>query len=411
MKRYDSRRDKMSFAFRPIWAATYEKLESVLPPEVMHEWVDCFELIDLSMKKAVIFVNGDANMDRFMEQYYNDFADCFYSVLGYEVNIKFKQKPKKSKGRMVFKRLIILLFSLILLGISAALMVSAISLVENQGFQETFYQVSSGKVTDSLRIVQLSDLHNTVFGENNDELVRRLGLLKPDVIVMTGDMIEQTDDGWEVTLDLSRRLTEVAPVYYIYGNNECTKLFNVTTSLQDLDELLGMGEGSRDISAFRTLDDSLRTALEEAGVHVLLNESARIEANGNTVDIYGSLASNPSSFWPYSEESFGEFLYEDTGNMKIMLCHEPYIYENLKGEYWGDLVLCGHTHGGIIRVPKFGGLYERQDGLFPERKGAYIQGQYSVNGTPLIVSGGLTNRGIIRINNQPELVIVDVNRY
>lgn len=401
----------MSFAFRPIWTATYEKLEAALPPEVMREWVDYFELIDLSMKKAVIFVTGDADMNRFMELYYNDFADCFYSVLGYEVNIKFKQKAKKSKGRVVFKRLMILLFSLILLGISAVLAASAISVAKNQSFHETFYQVSSGKTTGGLRIVQLSDLHNTVFGENNDELVRRISLLKPDVIVMTGDIIEQTDDNWDVALELSRRLTEIAPVYYIYGNNEFTKLFNTTSSLDDLDDLLGMGDGNRDISAFRTLEDGLRMELEAAGVHVLLNESARIEANGNTVDIYGVLASNPSSFWPYSEDSFGEFLYEDTDNMKIILCHEPYIYEILRGEYWGDLVLCGHTHGGVIRVPKLGGLYERQDGLFPERKGAYIQGQYSANGTPLIVSGGLTNRGAIRINNQPELVIVDVNRY
>lgn len=412
MKKRESRRKKLSAALKSIWAVTHEKLGEVLPESAMREWVDHFELTDLSMKKAVILMTGNADLNQFQDLYYNEFADCLFKVLGYEVTIKFKQKKlKMPRSRMTLRRLGLLLVSLALLGMAALLVIIGINFTQNLNFQETFYQVSSGKITGELRIIQLSDLHDTVFGEDNDELVRRIELLDPDVIVMTGDMIDQNDDSWDVTIDLGGRLAEIAPVYYIYGNNECSRLFDNSMTLESLDDMLGMGDGSRDAGWFRDQEDSLRTALEAAGVHVLLNESDTIQAAGNTVDIYGVLTSNPSAFWPYSEESFGSFLYDDPGNFKLMLCHEPNVFQELTGEYWGDLALSGHTHGGVIRVPKLGGLYEHAEGLFPERKGAFILGQYDVNGTPLIVSSGLTNRGVIRVNNQPELVIVDVNRY
>ena len=124
------------------------------------------------------------------------------------------------------------------------------------------------------------------------------------------------------------------------------------------------------------------------------------------------LTANPSAFWPYAGESYGAFAQENPGRFKLMLCHEPYVFEQFQGERWADLVLCGHTHGGVVRIPYAGGLYERAHGLLPELLDeAYVYGQYSVGSTPLIVSGGLTNRGAIRVNNRPELVIIDVSRY
>lgn len=79
----------------------------------------------------------------------------------------------------------------------------------------------------------------------------------------------------------------------------------------------------------------------------------------------------------------------------------------------GAIVLCGHTHGGIVRLPYLGGLYERKNGLFPEKKqeDTYIAGKYDLSGKTLIVNRGLSNKGIIRISNQPELVVIDINRY
>ena len=147
---------------------------------------------------------------------------------------------------------------------------------------------------------------------------------------------------------------------------------------------------------------------------VLLNEQTTVEIGENTVDIYGVLTTNPSAFWNYNKETYDKFLNDDTSNFKLMLCHEPYIFETFGDGYWGDLILAGHTHGGIIRIPYMGGLYERKNGIFPERKtdtDAYIAGKYDIMGKTLIVSRGLTNRGFIRIGNKPELVIIDVNRY
>lgn len=415
MRKKDSRRKKLSLALQSIWSVTVEKLSGVLPESAMEEWVNHFELVDLSMKSAVIRMNGNGDLSRFQDLYYGTFADCLFEVLGYEVNIKFRQRKTGVRhSRLAARRIGLLLLSLLFLALAALAAVMGVNYAQNLEFQETFYQVSSGKITGELRVIQLSDLHDTVFQENNNELVRRIEKLDPDVIVMTGDMVDQNDASWDVTLELCQRLTGVAPVYYIYGNNERKAVYGGPMTLKSLDQRFGITDSSdalRSPELLASLEDGLCPMLEETGVQVLRNERATIQVEGNTVDIYGILTANPSSFWPYAGETFSDFLYEDTDHFKLLLSHEPYLFQELRGEYWGDLALCGHTHGGVIRVPKLGGLYEQAEGLFPERQGAYVLGQYSANGTPLIVSGGLTNRGMIRVNNQPELVIVDVNRY
>ena len=130
-----------------------------------------------------------------------------------------------------------------------------------------------------------------------------------------------------------------------------------------------------------------------------------------TVDVYGVLNSNPSSFWSYSGKAFADYLYENTDNLKITAVHEPFIFQEFQPEFWGDLMVCGHTHGGIMRVPVLGPLFTREKGLFPEREGDFVYGRYDAAGKPLIVSGGLENSSIFRINNQPELVVIDINKF
>ena len=98
-------------------------------------------------------------------------------------------------------------------------------------------------------------------------------------------------------------------------------------------------------------------------------------------------------------------------NLKITAIHEPLIFEKFKHESWGDLMVCGHTHGGVVRLPIFGPLYTHEGGLLPEKNGDYVYGRYEVEGSPLIISSGLENRNIFRINNRPELVIIDVNKF
>lgn len=406
---------KMSYILEPMWEIMRTRLNETLPEAAVKEWIDHFDLISLQKKKAVFLYVGNGNLDSFQELYYDQFADCVFEVLGYEVGIDFKQKKTRvQKKHVVTRKISLVLLSVFLIALACFVVLIGSSYIKNLNFKETFYQVGSGKINENLRIIEIADLHNTTFGSGNQELLRRIGLLSPDLIVMAGDCIDQNDASDDVMLSLCRQLVEIAPVYYIYGNNEVSKQYHSDMSLDSIDRLLGVSGGERDSSKFHQMKDGLRDRLESMGVTVLLNESATIELGGNVIDIYGTLTSNPSAFWPYAEASFGDFLNTDADHFKLMVTHEPYIYENLAEEYWGDLILCGHTHGGIMQLPYLGGLYERQDGWFPERRGAYILGQYEVSGTPLIVSSGLTNRGfdgILRLNNQPELVIVDVNRY
>ena len=110
----------------------------------------------------------------------------------------------------------------------------------------------------------------------------------------------------------------------------------------------------------------------------------------------GVLTSNPSSFWSYADKSFSDFIYSDSTNLKILLVHEPFIFQEFSPDTWGDILFCGHTHGGVIRVPVLGPLYTHKGGLFPERSGNYVYGRYRVLGSQLIVSGGIENKNLLR---------------
>ena len=117
------------------------------------------------------------------------------------------------------------------------------------------------------------------------------------------------------------------------------------------------------------------------------------------------------NFWSYSGESFNEYIFSNENNLKITAIHEPLLFSEYQPDFWGDVVIAGHTHGGLARVPKLGPLYVHDIGLLPERSGYYVYGRYEVQGRPLFVSGGMENKNIFRINNQPEIVVVDLNKF
>ena len=302
---------------------------------------------------------------------------------------------------------------ILLLGIVVLGIICVYNIWVNRHFKTTFYQVSSGKVLEELRILQLSDLHNSVYGDDNSELIEQVRNLEPDIIVMTGDMIEEEDEDIQPVLDLCKELSGTAPLYYIYGNHETQHSFGSNDmSTEEIDELLGTEEGTRSSEGFWSMQDDLKDSLEEAGVKVLWNEADTITVGENTVEIYGVLTGHPYAFWQFAEETFTDFRYQDSGNFKLMLCHEPYIFETWEDDTWADLALAGHTHGGAVRLPRVGALFEYRHGLFPETDtDNYVYGEYDVQGNPLIVSSGLSKNDLIRINNQPELVVIDVNRY
>ena len=318
---------------------------------------------------------------------------------------KYKRPKKKAWA------VILLIFSLIFVILAASVAVVGYNYLENQNFRETFYCVSSLKVNNKIRIVQISDLHNCSFGNNNDKMINRIEKLKPDLIIYTGDIIDSKDNSYTSVVRLCAELSKVAPSYYIYGNNEVERFFDIPLTQEALDIKFGFSNDNRDPNKLLEITDSFTEGLEKVGVKVLKNCSDTITVGSTKIDVYGVLTSNPSSFWSYAGDSFDEFIYKDENNLKIMAIHEPLVFEKYTPDTWGDLMLAGHTHGGLCKIPFIGPLYTTEGGILPARKGCYVYGRYDVQGRPLIVNAGLENNNFFRINNQPEIVIVDINKF
>ena len=294
---------------------------------------------------------------------------------------------------------------------ATAIIVVMCNYIGNRNFRETFYAASSIKVDSSVRVIQLSDLHSSSYGKNNKKLLTRIKELAPDIIICTGDIVDSAKDDIDYAVNLAKRLSEIAPSYYVYGNNEVESIYDFALNEKELDEKFGFEKHNRDEKALLNVEDSFEEKLEKAGIKVLKNEKDTIKVKTMAIDVYGVLNSNPSSFWSYSEKSFFDYIYENTDNLKITAIHEPFIFEEFEHEFWGDLMVCGHTHGGVIRIPVLGPLFTHEGGFFPERGGSFVYGRYDASGKPLIVSAGLENSNIFRINNQPELVVIDINKF
>lgn len=371
-------------------------------------------------KNVFVFGYDDKTAcDAFLAENRNALFSAVGSVCGQLPELKFKQlpksyasekkdgKPKKANYKRGVKNIVA---SLICLVLALILGVISINFIANRKFKENFYSVSINKTKDNFRIIQLSDLHTSTYGKDNADLIDRITKLEPDIIILTGDCVDQ-DAAADNTVSLCTALAKIAPTYYIYGNNECQKAFSNAMTLESLDELTGQPGETKDSQKLYDLDNGLKKTLEATGVKVLFNESDLITIGSTDIRIFGILTSNPSAFWPYAGTAFNSFLNENTDEIKIFACHEPLLLETLEDEKWGDLVLCGDTHGGVVRLPGIGALYTRDDGLFPEKRGAMVYGKYKLGTSQVIVSSGLENKNPLRIFNQPEIVIVDVNNY
>jgi predicted MPP superfamily phosphohydrolase len=317
---------------------------------------------------------------------------------------KYK-RPKKKVWAVI-----LLIFGMIFVILAASVALVGYNYLENQKFKETFYCVSSLKVNNKIRVIQISDLHNASF-VNDSKLVDRIGKLKPDAIIYTGDMVDSQTNIDDDVINLCKTLANVAPSYFIYGNNEVEKNYDGPLTQENLDKKFGFNDTNRDPQKLLELTDDFAKNLENVGVKVLKNSMDTLTIGSTAVDIYGVLTSNPSSFWSYAGGSYSDFIYQNENNLKIMAIHEPIVFEKYKPDTWGDLMLAGHTHGGLCKIPYIGPLYTTEGGILPARKGCYVYGRYEVQGRPLIVNSGLDNTNFFRINNQPEIVIVDINKF
>ncbi len=387
-----------------------------LSPEALYDtWIDTFDIDSTDEKQVIVTYHGDEKIQKFKKECASTLNSCIYSVMGVGKKIKITKarvgstlSPKAKKNITALKFFVL---GMLFVCIATAIVVVLCNYIGNRSFRETFYSTSSIKVDSPLRVIQLSDLHTASYGEKNQKLLERVAALEPDIIICTGDIVDSVQTDRDYAVSLAGALSKIAPAYYVYGNNEVESIYDFPLTEKELDQKFGFDKTNRDETALLKVKDTFEEQLEAAGIKVLKNEKDTIEVKTMTVDVYGVLNSNPSSFWSYSEKAFADYIGQNTDRLKITAVHEPFIFEEFTPEFWGDLMLCGHTHGGVVRIPVLGPLFTHEGGLLPERNGDFVYGRYDAAGKPLIVSAGLENTSVFRINNQPELVVIDINKF
>lgn len=391
-----------------------ERFRELAEPEVYDAWGNAFDIYKIKGKKVVVAYYGTGRVKRFKKQCKKTLKSCVRSILGKKKIKIVKKKRKKvidAKKKKTFRAVRFFVIGMIFVCFAMVIILVLGNYIGNRNFRETFYSTSSLKVDSQLRVIQLSDLHTARYGEHNEKLIERIQELKPDIIICTGDIVDSVEEDTDYAVDLAGKLAKIAPSYYVYGNNEVEGIYDVLLNQNELDEKFGFTEETRDGEVLLQLEDSFEEKLENAGIKVLKNEKDTIKVKTMTVDVYGVLTSNPSSFWSYSGTYFENYIYENPDNIKITAVHEPFIFEEFQPDFWGDLMICGHTHGGVVRVPILGPMFTKEGGLFPERSDKFVYGRHDVAGRPLIVSAGLENLNVLRVNNQPELVVIDINKF
>lgn len=297
------------------------------------------------------------------------------------MNKRTAQHVEKT-GKRKHKKLIIFLVIVVLL-IAALIVLFDVNIMINRHFCVSFYQIRSDKVMDNIRIVELADLHNAQYGEDNADLVQRIRDLNPDLIFYAGDMMNYKDSDYSVLFGLSDKLSEIAPVYACFGNNE--------------------------IDQYLFEDKQFVSKLEAHNVNLLSNESLDVKVKNTVIQLIA--VSDDVKQYDIETNNSKKFVesLEDTANCRICLTHYPELFkEKLLGKGI-DVAFTGHAHGGLVRIPFIGGLYSTGEGFLPDLTEGVVTLE---DGTKLVISRGLGTSGIWpRINNQPELVVVDICWY
>lgn len=242
------------------------------------------------------------------------------------------------------------------------------------------YELPSHRLPEAFsgfRIVHLSDLHGGRFGQDNQRLRAAVAQEAPDLIVVTGDLVdEDTPDPVAYAAAFGESMAALAPTYFVTGNHEW---------------------------ATRRAEDVCK-ALEGAGVVCLRNETAVLERNGARILLSG--LDDPNGYADQkTPEQVAEALLETYGenDFRLLLAHRNDHFPTGYYRLGYDLTLAGHGHGGCIRLPFTDGLVGTSRNLFP----SYTAGFYTVEGSRLFVSRGLGNVGItFRLFNRPEVAVV-----
>lgn len=283
------------------------------------------------------------------------------------------------------------------------LFICIISIIENRRLIVTRYQVCSPKLPPDFngkKMVVLADLHNASFGKNNALLLQKIQEENPDYIVIAGDMIiAKRGSDIRVPVKLIQELASSYPVYYAKGNHEL--------------------RAALEPEVYGTLWEEYKTALQDS-VYWLDNKTIeltsqperkekserrmKVQLTGLDTDTkyYQRFRRKPMEV-SYLRDVLGEC---DTDAYQILIAHHP-AYFSAYAEWGADLVLSGHLHGGMVRLPGLGGMISPMVQFFPK----YDRGRYQEGNSIMLLSGGLGNHTFkFRVNNLPELVSVEFKK-
>lgn len=269
--------------------------------------------------------------------------------------------------------------------IAAVILLSVFLYFQNNLIDVTRYCINKAEINNEVTIAHLSDLHSKPF----KKVLKKLNEIKPDMICVTGDYINDHAKNKEKMLDFGKELVKIAPVYYITGNHE------------------------RRLENFEEIMQNIR----DCGFNVLLDEIAVADINGNEFDILG-LDENMADHEDYVSRKNGTFEYRDMkpyfdeldklSGFKIVLSHCPENFEGLQemnySQYDFDIQLSGHAHGGQFILPFIGPIFSPGQGLFPK----YARGSFGER-PKLIISRGLGNSEFpFRLFNHPEINVITI---
>lgn len=258
---------------------------------------------------------------------------------------------------------------------------------ENNYVVITNYTYVNSKIPEEFnnyKILHISDLHNKNY---HGRLLNKIRKINPDVIVITGDLIDRRRTKIDVAVELAEQVVRIAPTYYVSGNHEQLS-----------------GEYS-----------VLKKRLKQANINIIDNSYALLNKGEIEIGLLGIAD-------PTIQQSERDYLFQDNSkymkraieevskgvntSFNILLSHRPEQFQSYK-DMGVDLVFSGHAHGGQVRLPFLGGLYAPNQGMLPK----YTEGIYKKGATSMVVSRGLGNSSFpLRVFNQPELVVVTLEK-
>ncbi len=285
------------------------------------------------------------------------------------------------------------LLDVIVAGAAVIGLICAESIREQWNFKVTNYKIHTPKMrqdAEPKKIIFLSDLHNHEYGKKNIRLLRTIAKEQPDLILVGGDMLVGKQHQLpKPALDFVMQLPKIAPVYYANGNHEQR-----------------MKENTEKYGHVFSL---YRKKLKDAGVHFLENASAVEELDGLHVRMTG-VELPPETYDKFrrchlAKEDIERQVGAAENCYQILLAHNPTYYDAYR-EWGADLILSGHLHGGIVRIPRWRGVITPQAFLFPKYSGEMTEEE----GQAMVVSRGLGTHTInFRLFNVPELVVLEIS--